>query len=404
MVKNGFGVLCFSVFVASIGAGILIPVLPIYVNKLSASGFILGAFFSSYFLSMAICMPFIGRLSDKIGKKLFITGGLAFTAIIAMAYVRVSTPYQLIAVRLLNGISIAMILPTIMAYVGELIPKGQEGSYMGIYSMTIFLGIAAGPVLGGAIVDWGGAEPAFYACAGATGIAFLITLFFLPLHAPGGTPAISKSPIQEIFASGPLKGLLIFGFILNMAQSSLMIFLPLLANNQNLSMFQIGILASAVIIFAGLLQVPFGRLANHWNKGKLVIASTLLVAVGLVFLPLTKGFLALLILGSLIGMACALGAPAANAMMIEYSREIGLGVVTGLMNASYSVGNIIGPLAAGIAMDMINIDYSFYLIAACFIIGTILFYLFAKEAIMPSHIAAARIKRGNPEVHEGPLP
>jgi MFS family permease len=393
MLKTGFAVLCSAVFIASIGAGIITPILPIYIKNFGASGLLLGVIFSSFSLSMALCTPFFGRFSDKSGKKIFITWGFALSTIIALAYIWAKTPYQFIIVRFLNGISIAMILPIIMAYIGDLAPQGKEGSYMGIYSMSMFLGIATGPVLGGVIVDWGGTTPAFYALAGGMGIAFLISLFLLPHSNPTITPAIAKSPLKEILASGPLKGLFVFSLIFSIAQSGLMVFLPLLANNQKLSMSQIGILASAFIFCAGILQVPFGWLANRWNKGKLVIASTVMVGVGLALLPQAKGFLPLLGLGSLLGMASALGVPAANALMVEHSREIGLGVVSGSMNSSSNIGAIIGPVAAGMIMDFLNVESAFYLISAIFIIGTIMFFVFTKEIIISSKPASAPIER-----------
>jgi MFS transporter, DHA1 family, multidrug resistance protein len=382
MMSRSFIILCFAVFVACIGGGIVVPILPIYVKNFGTSGLVLGVIFSCYNLSMALCTPYIGRLSDKFDKKLFIALGFALTTIIAISYVWVTSPSQLIFIRLLNGISIAMILPIIMAYIGELSPVGQEGTYMGLYSMSMFLGVAAGPVLGGIIVDKSNISAAFYACAVGMGIALIIILIFLPRQIPSNPTRLAKSPLREILASGPLKGLFVFGFILAIAQSGLMVFLPLLANNQKLSMSQIGILASIFIFSAGIMQVPFGWLANRWNRGKLVISSTLLVGVGLIFLPIAHGFLPLLGLGTIIGMASALGVPAANALLMEHSRKIGLGVVSGSFNASNNMGNIIGPIAAGIMMDVININYAFYLIAAIFIIGTLTFYYFTRGSII----------------------
>jgi len=144
-------------------------------------------------------------------------------------------------------------------------------------------------------------------------------------------------------------------------------------------MSQIGILASSFIFCAGILQAPFGWLANRLDKVKMVIISTLLVGMGLVFIPHAHGFIPLLAIGSVLGMASALGVPAANALVVEHSREIGLGAVSGSMNACTSSGNILGPLAAGIVMDLINLASAFYLYAIIFIIGTIVFFLYTKE-------------------------
>ena len=85
MLNRGFVVLCFSVFIATIGVGIITPMLPIYIENLGASGFTIGVIYSSFFVSMALVTPFVGRSSDKIGKKVSITWGLALSTIIAFA-------------------------------------------------------------------------------------------------------------------------------------------------------------------------------------------------------------------------------------------------------------------------------------------------------------------------------
>ncbi|MBN1187523.1 MAG: MFS transporter, partial [Bacteroidales bacterium] len=184
-------------------------------------------------------------------------------------------------------------------------------------------------------------------------------------------------------ASNPLKGLFIFGFILAIAQSGVAVFLPLLADNQQLTKTQIGILASAFVFVAGILQPYFGRLSNRYNKVKMVLIGTLIIAIGLAYLPSTNGFWILLSVAIFIGIAAALASPAANAMIVEHSREIGLGVVSGTMNAFTSLGMIIGPIGAGIVMDKINLNSAFYLYSLIFIIGTALFYYFIKDS---SHV------------------
>jgi len=90
-----------------------------------------------------------------------------------------------------------MIVPIIMAYIGDLTPPGQEGSYMGLYNMAMFLGIAAGPILGGVIVDHGGTRSAFITLAGLMGIAFFIILLFLPAHRPTSKTHIAHSPLKK---------------------------------------------------------------------------------------------------------------------------------------------------------------------------------------------------------------
>ena len=378
MINIGFIILCTSAFIVSMGAGIISPILPIYSRDLGASGLMLGFIFSSFYASMALCNPIMGRLSDRIGKKVMISLGFGIGTIVAISYIWAANPMQLIIVRLIHGVVGAMVIPVVMALVGELSPVGKEGLYMGIYSMMCFLGIAAGPVVGGRIVDAGGTALAFYTFSGLTGMIFLLNLFFLPPTKALNPALTPKRPLKEMFASRPIKGLIVFNFILAIAQGALMVFLPLLARSQHLTITQIGILASVFISMAGLFQVPFGWLANRYDRVRLVIFGTLLVAFALAFLPMAVGFKPLLFLSAIIGISSAIASPAASAILVEHSRSIGMGFVMGSMNTVISLGMITGPIVAGIVMDQLSISYSFYICSIIFLAGAVLFNYFTK--------------------------
>ena len=66
-------------------------------------------------------------------------------------------------------------------------------------------------------------------------------------------------------------------------------------------------------------------------------------------------------------------------MLIQQSRDIGIGTVTGAMNSFNNVGMIIGPVLAGIVMDQINLASAFHAYSIIFLIGTGLFYYFARN-------------------------
>ncbi len=378
MNSKGFIVLCISAFIIAVGIGIIVPVLPLYAEDLGASGLLLGIIYASFAASMAICNPVMGRLSDRIGKKVMITAGFGLGVFMAAAYAVATGPAFLIVVRIFNGVIAAMVMPTIMAYIGELSPEGQEGTYMGVYGMMLLFGGATGPVVGGRIADVGGMDVVFYAFAVSMGLCFILTLFFLPAERVKEACKGSSYPIRDLLASMPLKGLFIFSFVLAIAQSGLMVFMPLLARNIQLTTTQVGILVSGFAFFSGAFQVPFGGLANRYNRVHLVLAGTILLGVGLAFLPQATGILSMLFICSFLGLFSAVASPAANAMLVEHSRQIGVGTAAGLMNTSGNLGMIIGPISAGIIMDQINLASAFHTYAAIFILGAGVFYYFTR--------------------------
>ena len=173
MRRRIFNVLFISAFAAMLGLGIIAPLMPIYAKNLGATGIWLGIIFSGFSLTRAIFMPIIGRLSDKKGRKRFITSGLLSYSLISLLYPLAAKVYYLTGVRLIHGLASAMVVPVAMAYIGDIAEKGKEGSYMGTFNMALLLGTGAGPFLGGFINDSFGIAPVFYAMAGFTAIAFL---------------------------------------------------------------------------------------------------------------------------------------------------------------------------------------------------------------------------------------
>jgi len=73
-----------------------------------------------------------------------------------------------------------MVLPVAQAYVGEMIPPGQEGRVMGLFNISLFGGLSAGPVMGGLIKDWLNIQASFTGMGILTLVGFLLCLFMLP--------------------------------------------------------------------------------------------------------------------------------------------------------------------------------------------------------------------------------
>ena len=80
---------------------------------------------------------------------LYIAIGLLAYTIISLSYTLASNIYQLTSIRMLHGAASCMVIPIAKAYIGDLIPEGKEGTFINLFSMSMFLGMGAGPFLGG---------------------------------------------------------------------------------------------------------------------------------------------------------------------------------------------------------------------------------------------------------------
>jgi MFS family permease len=125
-------------------------------------------------------MHVIGRTSDIYGRKIFICIGLFIYALMSMGYALSKTALHLGTVRFLQGFAAGMIMPIATAYIGDIAPKGREGTYMGYFYVAFFLGFGIGPLIGGFLSDYSGMKIAFYTMGGFNFIAFILAFSLLP--------------------------------------------------------------------------------------------------------------------------------------------------------------------------------------------------------------------------------
>ena len=370
-----YNVLFISVFATMLGLGIVSPLLPIYAENLGATGIWLGVIFSAFALSRSVFMPIIGRISDRRGRKWIILIGMFAYAVLSLAYLIAGSVYSLTAVRFAHGLASAMVVPIAMAYIADLSEKGKEGSHMGNFSISMFLGMGVGPLLGGFLNDTFGMPSVFYAMAGLSAFATLLVAISLPEAKPGGfaLPDAPSTPMPALITLPVMQGVMVFAFISALGRGGMMVFVPVFGPLIAISPFEVGIVLSANTFLMALLQVPIGRLTDTGNKVALIVAGSTIAAIALAVIPLTHSFLPLLLVTSLIGVGGAIQQPAIMALTVDAGRTIGMGTSMGAYNTVFGIGMIIAPLMGGAFMDFVGIEAVFYVGGAISLIGTVIF-------------------------------
>ncbi|MDQ7785042.1 MAG: MFS transporter [Desulfomonilaceae bacterium] len=106
---------------------------------------------TSYLLSTAVFILPFGKAADIYGrKKMYVWGMAVFTAATLFAALAASS-YQLLFARVLQGAGSAMIFSTSMAILTSVFPPTERGKAIGITVAMVYIGLSAGPFLGGAL-------------------------------------------------------------------------------------------------------------------------------------------------------------------------------------------------------------------------------------------------------------
>ena len=163
-----------SSLIIAVGAGTIGAYIPIYatdsgINEIGI-GFIITA---SYFTSALLRVP-AGMLSDRLGRKPLIIGGIALCAISIACISRFHDLALLSIIALCIGLGWGMTLPSAMALAADLSPTERRGLAMGSFACAFQIGNAVGPTVMGFVAGISDLETMFLVCAAIIAVGFIV--------------------------------------------------------------------------------------------------------------------------------------------------------------------------------------------------------------------------------------
>lgn len=168
--------LALATLIMSIGFSILAPIETETNERLSQGPFLFSVEFTAMVAALALVQPYVGRLSDRYGRKIFIVSGLVCLIPFTLAQGFATEPWHMITARALQGVSASMVFAPALALAGDLAEKGQAGSQLSLLTMAFGIGISIGSLLAGYAVGFGYLTPfAVGACMAAIGVVVVAT-------------------------------------------------------------------------------------------------------------------------------------------------------------------------------------------------------------------------------------
>ena len=383
MLSRPFLIIALSIFTATMGLGMVLPLLPVYAKSFGASGATIGLTMSAFAIPQLVVSPFAGKLADRFGRKPFLLlGAFAYFAS-AVGWWAADTLTVVILFRALSGIGSALIFSNAQAYVGDLAPAGSEGRYMGAFGVADFMGFGIGPLLAGVIRDRAGMEAVFLAMAVLYAVVFMLILTVLPGRPPHGQGGLEKltAPWGAIARHPTMQALLFFRICFALATGVSMAFLAVhLEERVGATATMVGLVFAAQQMAGGLSQPLLGRLADRFSRRWLVVAGASMMAAGFSTVAWSDSFpviLAGMVLGP--GLAASLANVSAQAAQIVTGRDLGMATVASLGSAAFAFGFLIGAIGGGRLVDLASVQASFLVGAAVMVLGGTVFLLRAPR-------------------------
>ncbi|RAW09915.1 MFS transporter [Paenibacillus taichungensis] len=388
--------LMFNLFLVFAGIGLVIPVIPQYITILDINGTIAGMLTASFAFTQLVFSPLAGRLSDSLGRKRMIVAGMLVFACAEVIFGLADSALLLFVSRMMGGISGALIMPTVMAYVADVTSEEDRAKGMGFINASISTGYIIGPGIGGYIAEFGIRVP-FYAAGVAGLIAAILTMVVLP----ESLSSIVKGDENRVDDFEPKRSLfqqlrftyrepyfisLIIVFVMSFGLANYEAVYGLFVDHKfGFTPKDIAFIFTFGSIGGALVQLTiFGWIISRYGEKAVITVCLLLAGIFVLLTLFVHQYWLIFAVTFVVFLSIDILRPAISTQMSMVAKEH-QGYLAGLNSAFTSLGNIIGPIVAGLMFD-INVNYP-YVVAGIILI--LCFGLTLRAGV--KHVQRARV-------------
>ena len=334
------------------GAGILLPLLPLYARGFGASPLVIGLLLGSFSLCQFLSAAVLGIASDRLGRKRLLVASQIGTCLSFLLLASAGSLFMLFAARMLDGLTSGNIAIA-AAYASDESEAHMRRQAIGVVSAGMGVGTLVGPALGGALLSLGASVP-FLVAAGISLASIAASIAFLPRDGQrrglNGSPAEMVPPgkllpkFRDLASIRGVTGLLAILSIFYLAFGLFTSQLALVLNARfqwdgaPFGPVEIGFVLSAASVVSILVQLTLIRpLGSLVGDRKLAALALLILAAGLLPIGAGRGNAAL---GTGI-VAVAVGAAFARPALLS---ALSLVVPPGAQGAAMGIGQALGSL------------------------------------------------------------
>jgi MFS family permease len=151
-----FAVVMLAAFAYFLAMGALIPTVPRFVeDELGGGGIQVGIGVGSLAVTAALLRPWVGRMGDTRGRRLLAVSGAAVVGVSILGYAFATELWMLVLARLVTGAGEAAMFVGVATAAQDLAPDHRRGEAASYFSVSLYSGLALGPLIGETLVPHG---------------------------------------------------------------------------------------------------------------------------------------------------------------------------------------------------------------------------------------------------------
>ena len=314
-----------------------------------------GIIVASYSLAAAAFALFAGPLSDRIGRKKVLVGGLVLFTISSFSTYHVRSLHTLVAVRMITGFAAGTLSTSALSFAGDYYSYSHRGRAMGVISMAYFLAFVVGVGPGSIAIKFWGWRSVFVALAGVSVIMLVIALTGLPEGGRRTASRFSAASLASHFrkparVAGMAAAFLTSGGLVGF----LTYFAAWLQTGQGIGIEKIGLLIMISGMAAAIASPLSGWLSDHAGKVQVIIGSNLILAFIFVVVARLEWSWPLWIAMAVLSVSASARQAPLHAISTEIVGSEVRGEYTAIRNASSQLGIAVAATLSAYAFDSLG--------------------------------------------------
>jgi len=364
--RNFLGLFISTVFVfANITA--YFPVLPLYLKRMQASNFAIGAVMAALPVGVLFCRPLVSWIIQKQGRQWSLRFATLALFMASLLYFFSNQITFLLIIRLLHGCGVSAFTTTSGVLITDITTPKNRGRALSTLVIGNFLGFGLGPLLANAVFNTFNVNTFF----------LMTTIFALFGFGVSSLVQDKSRSMERIRPKTAWTKLLLrrqlltpagFFYTIALVQGAITTFLPLYLKNLDSGIFFLIFAASALIF-----RLLVGWLADRYNRGIIIMVSTTIFWFAILIIGLTESLAGAILAAVLYGSGYGSLIPAMLALIADNTTFFTRGVIFSFFFGCFDLGMFSSGYFFGIIADYFSVSIIYPVATIILAIGAIFF-------------------------------
>jgi predicted MFS family arabinose efflux permease len=360
-------------FAFSFVSFILIPTLPIYLEKMESTEAEIGVLIGVFSFSSLIFRPFVGRALLRIPERNFMIAGAVIYTLSSIGYLFAKPFWPFLILRAFQGVGMTFFSTASLTLVTRLSPEAHRGKSIGYFYLAYNMAFVTAPYFGMFLINSFNFSILFLVCA-----FFSLGSFFISvkLERAQGVPLEDESIQDQPFLSYEVLSPSIMAFMVSMMWGALSAFFPLYAFSHGVANPGLFFAVIAIILILG--RSLGGSIFEIKTRESVIFPCLVAQMIAMIVLAFSRTSPMFILVAVIWGMGHAFIFPSLMNYAVDHTTSA-VGPVIGTYTALSDFGAGIGPVIMGTILQLTSYTVMFLCIALTGLINLIYLYFILRR-------------------------